>query len=54
MEKELELKALGEVKQFLGFTITRDRRNRKLWYNQSKFIKKALANRPVYNKVKTP
>ena len=42
LKKHFELKELGNVKQFLGMTITRDRANRRIFMSQELFSKKML------------
>jgi hypothetical protein len=42
LKKHFELKELGDVKQFLGINITRDRANRRIFLSQEPFAKKIL------------
>ena len=42
LKQFFELKELGDVKQFLGINITRDRANRRVFLSQEPFAKKIL------------
>ena len=42
MSKTFAMKDLGAAKQILGMRILRDRKNKKLWLSQEKYIEKVL------------
>ena len=42
MSKTFSMKDLGAAKQILGMRILRDRKNKKLWLSQEKYIEKVL------------
>jgi cytochrome c biogenesis protein ResB len=42
LNKEFEMKDLGEVKKILGMEISRNRQRGKLWLTQKQYLKKVL------------
>jgi len=42
LAKFFELKELGPMNTFLGIRITRDRLNRKIYFDQGEYVKKIL------------
>ncbi|CAH9062481.1 unnamed protein product [Cuscuta epithymum] len=42
LSKSFDMKDLGPAQQILGMQITRDRKNRKLWLSQEKYIERVL------------
>ena len=42
MNKFFAMKDLGPAKQILGMKISRDRKNKKLWLSQERYIEKLL------------
>ena len=56
LSKAFAMKDLGSAKQILGMQITRDRKNKKLWLSQEKYIEKVLErfNMSTCKPVSTP
>ena len=42
LDSRYEMKDLGPIQQILGMKIMRDRKNKKLWLSQEKYIEKVL------------
>ncbi|KAK9940454.1 hypothetical protein M0R45_017116 [Rubus argutus] len=42
LSKSFDMKDLGPAKQILGMEITRDRKNKKLWLSQEKYVERVL------------
>ncbi|KAG8927105.1 hypothetical protein FRC01_008017 [Tulasnella sp. 417] len=56
LANKFEMTDLGEISQYLGIRITRDRKNKNMWLDQHKFIKDVLERFGMTNckSVKTP
>ena len=56
LQQRYQMKDCGELTQFIGVRIVRDRSTRRLWINQASYIEKLIGrfNIPYQNRVKTP